>query len=235
MKLCHQQSHFELSVISFCLKTLQQFISFFQARGKWKDNCVFTDHLADNAFTEFRSVKYNKTLIAFNRSGRPRQVSRPFKVGIKAFQFIERALNIRLYKGRRYKISNGKGSNRIDLYRRKHPYDKIFVSYKKWREFKRWLKLSKKKETKKRIPLTTAPESRVQTTVQIANNNTTSITLLQRYGVVNLDRQPTISSLSSGQINWRIQKNSLSSWKMCLRLLLLTLFRNVITAEQCQQ
>lgn len=150
-----------------------------RARGKWKDNCVFTDHLADNAFTEFRSVKYNKTLIAFNRSGRPRQVNRPFRAGMKAFQFIERALNIRLYKGRRYKISNGRGSNRIDLYRRKHAYDKIFVSYKKWKEFRRWLKLSKKKVTeKKNKPLTAAPEPRVQATVQLVSNNTASITLL---------------------------------------------------------
>lgn len=98
---------------------------------------------------------------------------------MKAFQFIERALNIRLYKGRRYKISNGRGSNRIDLYRRKHTYDKIFVSYKKWKEFRRWLKLSKKKVTeKKKKPLTAAPEPRVQATVQLVSNNTASITLL---------------------------------------------------------
>ena len=98
---------------------------------------------------------------------------------MKAFQFIERALNIRLYKGRRYKISNGRGSNRIDLYRRKHAYDKIFVSYKKWKEFRRWLKLSKKKVTeKKNKPLTAAPEPRVQATVQLVSNNTASITLL---------------------------------------------------------
>lgn len=149
-----------------------------RARGKWKDNCVFTDHLADNAYTEFRSVKYNKTLIAFNRSGRPRQASRPVKAGMKAVQFMERALNIRLYKGQKFKISKKRGSNRIDLYRRKQPYDKIFVSYKKWREFKRWLKLNKKKEVEKRKTVASTSVPRVKTTEQTARNNTASVTVL---------------------------------------------------------
>ena len=139
---------------------------------------MFTDRLADNAYTEFRSVKYNNTLIAFNRSGRPRQVKRAVKGGMKAVQFIERALNIRLYRGRKYKNSRRRGSNRIDLYRKKQPYDKIFVSYKRWREFKQWLKLSKKKETGNKMSSTTTSMPRVTTIVQMRSNYTASIKVL---------------------------------------------------------
>lgn len=123
--------------------------------------------MADNAYTEFSSVKYNSTLIAFNRSGRPRQVKRPVKAGTKAVQFIERALKIRLYRGRKYKTYIGRGSKRIDLYRKKQPYDKIFVSYKRWREFKRWLKLNKKTSTGKKLSLTATTVPRVKTTMQM--------------------------------------------------------------------
>ena len=139
---------------------------------------MFTDRLADNAYTEFSSVKYNNTLIAFNRSGRSRQVKRAVKGGMKAVQFIERALNIRLYRGRKYKNSRRRGSNRIDLYRKKQPYDKIFVSYKRWREFKQWLKLSKKKETENKMSSTATSMPRVTTIVQMTSNYTASIKVL---------------------------------------------------------
>ena len=129
---------------------------------------MFTDRLADNAFTEFSSVKYNNSLIAFNRMGKPRQSARG---GIKAVQFIERATNIRLYRGRKYKNNRKRGSNRIDLYRKK-PYDKIFVSLKKWREFKRWLKLSKRTDTVKGNSVSTTHVPRITTMLQINNNST---------------------------------------------------------------
>jgi len=128
---------------------------------------VFTDRLADNAYTEFSSVKYNNTLIAFNRKGKPRQVKIGVKGGIKAVQFIERAINIRLYRGRKYKINRRRGSTRIDLYRKKQPYDKIFVSFKKWREFKRWLKLNKSAAKGRSVTTTSVP--RVPTTLQKSN------------------------------------------------------------------
>ncbi|KAJ7336581.1 Fibroblast growth factor [Desmophyllum pertusum] len=149
-----------------------------RVRGKWRDNCVFTDRLADNAYTEFSSVKYNNSLVAFNRRGRPRHVQKSYKGGIKAVQFIERASNIRLYRGRKYKINRRRGSNRIDLYRKKQPYETIHVSLKRWREFKRWLKLNKRIETTKASSLTTTAAPINATIVQLSSNPTKSVKIL---------------------------------------------------------
>lgn len=136
---------------------------------------MFTDRLADNAYTEFSSVKYNNSLIAFNRKGKPRKVNRVVKGGMKAVQFIERALKIRLYRGRKYKNNWRRGSNKIELYRKEQPHNKIFVSSKKWREFKRWLKRSKTIDAAKEESVTTTSVPRVSTAEQIKINSTASI------------------------------------------------------------
>ncbi|XP_078359000.1 fibroblast growth factor 8-like [Oculina patagonica] len=148
-------------------------------RGKWKENCFFTDRVAENAYTEFSSVKYNNSLIAFTRKGRPRPAQKAEKGGIKAVQFIERASNIRLYRGRKYKINKKRGSTRIDLYRKKQPYEKISVSLKKWRKFKLWLKLRKRTDTAtKGNSLTTTAPPINPTVVQLSSNPTASVKIL---------------------------------------------------------
>ena len=144
-----------------------------QKRGKWRGNCEFTDRVADNAYTEFTSVKYNKSLIAFSRRGRPRAVISTEKGGVKAVQFIERASNIRLYRaGRKLRKRGGKG---IDLYRRKKQVEKIYVSMKKWREFKRWLKFNTQTASAKVNTTTTAVPPLQPTAVQLSSRPTSSI------------------------------------------------------------
>lgn len=100
------------------------------------------------------------------------------KGGIKAVQFIERASNIRLYRGRKYKINRRIGSTRIDLYRKKQPYEKVTVSLKKWRKFKRWLKLRKRTDTTKGNSLTTTAAPINSTIVQLSTNPTASVKVL---------------------------------------------------------
>lgn len=126
---------------------------------------MYTEHLAHNAYTEFSSVKYNSSLVAFNRRGKPRRADRQ---GIKAVQFIERATNIRLYRGRKYKNNR----KTIELYRRKQPYEKISVSMRRWKEFKRWRKLSKRTEKLEENSLTTTTLPRITTTLQEHRNTT---------------------------------------------------------------
>lgn len=139
-------------------------------RGKWKDNCEFTDRVADNAYTEFTSVRYNKSLIAFSRRGRPRPVLSTEKGGVKAVQFIERASNIKLLRGRKYWRKGGKLEG-IDLYRKKQ-VEKIYVSMKKWREFKRWLKFNTRTASAKVNSTTTAATPLQPTAVQLSSRPT---------------------------------------------------------------
>jgi len=145
-----------------------------RAQGKWKDNCFFTDHVAENAYTEFSSVKYNDSLVAFTRKGRPRQVLKTKNArGVKAVQFIERPSNIRLYRARKYKINKRKGGTTIELYRKTQPSEKITVSLKTWKEFKRWRKLSKRKDASKTtaVPIITS-------TVQLSSTPTKAVKIL---------------------------------------------------------
>lgn len=99
------------------------FFSEIQERGIGKENCVFQELFAANAYTEFKSVKYPTKYIAFTRKGAQRtNRTRP---GTKAVQFIIRPLRVRLYKGQRH---NNQQRQRIT------------ISAKKWKQFKNWLK-----------------------------------------------------------------------------------------------
>lgn len=150
-----------------------------RARGKWKDNCFFTDRVAENAYTEFSSVKYNDSLVAFTRKGRPRQVLKTEQAGgVKAVQFIERASNIRLYRARKYKINRGKGGTTIELYRKTQPSEKITVSFKTWKEFKRWRKLRKRIDTSRTNSSRTTASPINITSVQLSSTPTKAVKIL---------------------------------------------------------
>lgn len=88
-------------------------------------------------------------------------------------QFIERPSNIRLYRARKYKINRRKGGTTIELYRKTQPSEKITVSLKTWKEFKRWRKLSKRKDASKTtaMPINT-------TTVQLSSTPTKAVKIL---------------------------------------------------------
>lgn len=98
--------------------------------------------------------------------------------GVKAVQFIERASNIRLYRARKYKINRGKGGTTIELYRKTQPSEKITVSFKTWKEFKRWRKLRKRTDTSKtNSSMTTASPINI-TSVQLSSTPTKAVKTL---------------------------------------------------------
>lgn len=98
--------------------------------------------------------------------------------GVKAVQFIERASNIRLYRGRKYKINSRKGGTTIELYRKTQPSEKITVSRKEWKEFKRWRKLRKRIDRSKTNSLKTTAAPIDTTTVQLSSSPTKSVKIL---------------------------------------------------------
>ena len=98
---------------------------------------------------------------------------------VKAAQFIERASNIRLYRARKYKFNRRKGgSTTIELYRKTQPSEKITVSFKTWKEFKRWRKLRKRIDAPKTNSSMATASPIKTTTLQLRSTPTKAVKTL---------------------------------------------------------
>ncbi|XP_031555139.1 fibroblast growth factor 8-like [Actinia tenebrosa] len=124
-----------------------------RVKGRRKDNCIFREHFAENAFTEFTSVNKNNLYIAFNRRGRQRACNKT-RSGMKAVQFIERPLRFQwLYKGRKTRKNKRNGQIEQGFSNQSQTICITVKSWREWRKYLKWRKQQKKLRRKRKSKL----------------------------------------------------------------------------------